>query len=128
MNTKTPLQAIVSVICDCLHDLPPNDQARALEAARVTLGLHAPRATQDMNPYQEAVSRPPLPRIEVQMIGDRPVVMNQTTEQAGQGLVVVDQRRPALIIPPIEPRQPPAPREPGTGPSEAARGYVHKVR
>lgn len=104
MNAKTPLQAIVSVICDCLHDLPPDDQARALEAAKVTLGLQTPRATQDMNPYQEVTSRPPLPRIEVEMRGDRPVVTNQAT------------------------RQLPAPRDPSTDQPQAARGYVHKIR
>lgn len=127
MDSKTPLQAIVLVICDCLHDLSPEDQARALEAARVTLGLRvsqAPQAPQDMNPYQEVTSRPPLPRIEVQMMGDRPVVMNPTTEQPGQRLVVSGPRRITVI----EPRQFPAASDLGTDSPQAARGYVNKIR
>ena len=34
-----PLQAVVGVICDALADLQLDDQARALEAARITLGV-----------------------------------------------------------------------------------------
>jgi hypothetical protein len=41
-ETKTPLQAVVRVICDCLHNLSTDDKARALEAARIALGLRAP--------------------------------------------------------------------------------------
>lgn len=58
------------------------------------------------------------------MIGDRPVVVNQTTEQPGQRLVVAGPRRTAVI----EPRQLPAPRDLGPDQPQAARGYVHKIR
>jgi hypothetical protein len=77
-NTKTPLQAVVSVICDCLCELPPEDQVRTLEAVRVTLGLRAAAPTQDHNPFQKA--RAPLPTVEVQMVSDHPVVVNPPTD------------------------------------------------
>lgn len=38
-NNKTPLQAVVSVVCDALCELPFEDQRRALEAVAVTLGI-----------------------------------------------------------------------------------------
>lgn len=38
-KSPVPLQAVVSVICDALADLQPVDQARALEAVRITLGV-----------------------------------------------------------------------------------------
>lgn len=37
--TKISLQAVVGAICDSLADLAPEDQTRALEAVRLTLGL-----------------------------------------------------------------------------------------
>lgn len=58
------------------------------------------------------------------MIGDRAVVVNQTTEQPGQRLVVAGPRRTVVI----EPRQLPAPRDLSTDQPQAARGYVHKIR
>lgn len=67
-NTKTPLQAVVSVICDCLCELPPEDQTRALEAVRVTLGLRVAAATQDHN------------LVEVPMVSDRPLVETPPTD------------------------------------------------
>ena len=44
---KTPLHAVVSVICDCLSDLKADDQVRALEATCVMLGLRSPVAPRD---------------------------------------------------------------------------------
>lgn len=38
MSDKTPLQAVISVICDALCDLPVDDQKRAIEAVCITLG------------------------------------------------------------------------------------------
>jgi hypothetical protein len=38
-NDKTPLQAVVSVVCDALCELPLEDQRRALEAVAITLGI-----------------------------------------------------------------------------------------
>lgn len=53
-NEKTPLQAVVSVLCDALCELPIEDRPRALEAIHVTLGIpgsaHNPRpALSDAN-------------------------------------------------------------------------------
>lgn len=108
MSTKTPLQAVVGVICDCLAELSADDQARALDAARVTLGLRAPRTVQDFNPYRDQVTREPLPLVEVQMINDRPVV---------------GPRQTAII----QPRQLPAPSAPPTT-AQSQRGYVRPLR
>lgn len=52
-SAKTPLQDVVSTICDALADLPPDDQARALEAVRLTLGLDVP--SQEARPSQALV-------------------------------------------------------------------------
>jgi hypothetical protein len=38
MSAKTPLQAVVSVICDVLCELPSDDQKRAIAAVCMTLG------------------------------------------------------------------------------------------
>jgi len=56
-NTKTPLQALVSVICDCLCELPPEDQTRALEAVRVTLGLRASPGARNLYLHELDASR-----------------------------------------------------------------------
>lgn len=116
-TAKTPLQAVVSVICDCLADLSADEQSRALEAVCVTLGLRAPRSAQDLNPYQETISRPPLPLVEVQMMNDRPVVVNLAIDRPGQRATI------------IQPRQLPRPRDPA-GPlqPQAVRGYVRALR
>jgi hypothetical protein len=99
-NTKTPLQAVVSVICDCLCELPPEDQARTLEAVRVTLGLRASTSTRDRNPFQEA--RRALPTVEVQMESGQPVVINPPTDTAlteapRQNFVVAGPRRVTVL-------------------------------
>ena len=52
-NTKTPLHSVVSVICDLVAELTPDDQLRALEGARVSLGLRASRATSDLREPRE---------------------------------------------------------------------------
>jgi hypothetical protein len=107
-NTKTPLQAVVGVICDCLCELPPEDQTRALEAVRVTLGLRASTntstSTQDRNPFQETRLQRSLPTVEVQMVGDRPVVVNPPTDTAPtetprQGFVVAGPLRVTVLRP-----------------------------
>ena len=38
-SVPVPLQAVVGVICDSLADLQLDDQARAIEAVRITLGV-----------------------------------------------------------------------------------------
>lgn len=47
---KTPLQAVVGVLCDALCELPLDDQVRALEAVRVTLDLRASIQARDPAP------------------------------------------------------------------------------
>ncbi len=129
-NTKTPLQAVVSVICDCLCDCSPEEQARALEAARVTLGLRAPTSAQDRNPFQETRMQRPLPTVEVQMVGDRPVVVNPPTDTAptdpprrGRGLVVEGPLRVTVL----QPRQPRVQRDP-VPERQPAGGFVRSIR
>ena len=39
IDTKIPVHSVVSVICDALADLQPNDQVRTLEAVRIALGV-----------------------------------------------------------------------------------------
>lgn len=77
-NTKTPLQAVVSVICDCLCELQPEDQTRALEAVRITLGLRVATPTQDHNPLQKVQT--PLPPVEAPMMSDHPLVGTPPTD------------------------------------------------
>ena len=123
-DTRTPLQAVVSVICDCLADLPASDQARALEAARVTLGLRPPRASHDLNPYQEISLRPALPLVEVQMMNNHPVVQNPAADLPGQRLVVAGPQRTAVL----RQRQLPVPAVQAGTAQAAPRGYVRPVR
>jgi hypothetical protein len=110
MSTKTPLQAAVMVICDCLCQLPPEDQPRALEAVRVTLGLSpfkdpAPQGYRASLPYEPPEADPatpptweqdrparrqgPLPTVVVQMVNGRPVIANQQVGRTGPGLGLV---------------------------------------
>jgi hypothetical protein len=110
-----------------LHDLAPDEQARALEGVRVTLGLRAPIAHVPRWPHDPAViveeeadpPRPPPPMVRVQMIGDRPVVMGQTAERPGQGIVVVG-RAPS--------RRAQLPRGGGDSEQPVQRGYVRPSR
>ena len=46
-KSPVPLQAVVGVICDMLADLQIDDQVRALEAVRITLGAGSPATTTD---------------------------------------------------------------------------------
>ena len=113
MSTKTPLQAAVMVICDCLCQLPPEDQSRALEAVRVTLGMKPfkdsapPQGYQAPLPYEPPEGAPeprqpweeppvrrqgPLPTVVVQMVNGRPVIANQQAGRTGPALVVVGQQ------------------------------------
>jgi hypothetical protein len=111
MSTKTPLQAAVCVICDCLCQLPPEDQPRALEAVRVTLGLSPfkdpapPQGYRAPSPYEPPEADPPLqtwepepparrrqgplPTVVVQMVNGRPVIANQQVGRTGPGLGLV---------------------------------------
>ena len=133
-NTKTPLQAVVSVICDCLCELPPEDQTRALEAARVTLGLRTPTPTQDQNPFQETRMLRPLPTVEIQMEGARAVVVNPSTatvptDPPRQEFVVAGPRRVILL----QPRQALLQQQQlqelsDSAPARLPRGYVRSRR
>jgi hypothetical protein len=131
-DTKTPLQAVVCVICDCLADLSADEQLRALEAARLTLGL---RAT-SQSTMGRTLPRSPLAPVRVEMVNDRPVVVDQPTEdqapQRGRSLVVV---RPGTTVS----RQVREVRDAGTSqplrqlPSPAdrtvaSRGFVRSLR
>lgn len=118
-NTKTPLQAVVSVICDCLCELPPEDQTRALEAVRVTLGLRA--LTNTSTSKETRLQRPPT--VEVQMVGDRPVVVNpptDTTPTEAPRAVVAGPLRVTIL----RPRQHPH----GGGQGTRSPGYVRATR
>jgi hypothetical protein len=103
-NTKTPLQAVVSVICDCLCELSPEDQTRTLEAVRVTLGLRASTntstSTKDRNPFQEI--RAQQPTVEVEMMNGLPVVVSPPTDMSPTetprlGHVVTGPRRVTVL-------------------------------
>ena len=131
-STKTPLQSVVGVICDCLTDLSADDQARALEAVRVTLGLRVLVAqTPKRLPSERA-----LPLVQVEMVNDRPMVVGQPMDdqpQPGRNLVVITPggagipRQPRALRDASArqaPRQLPAPIERAT----PARGYVRSLR
>lgn len=110
---KTPLQVVVTAICDAVADLPSADQERALEASRVALGLdRVPRRMQLASMEQ----RPQLPMIQVQMMGGQPRVVSATDPPGSSSLVVVSRARrtqPALS---------------GVAPIAPPRGYVRDVR
>jgi len=62
MSAKISLQDAVSTICDALADLSPDDQTRALEAVRLTLGLGEPVAQAGWSsPVPERLQRLMLP-------------------------------------------------------------------
>jgi len=123
---KTPLHSVVSVICDLVAELTPEDQLRSLEAARVSLGLRAPRVASDLNPYQETVLRVPLPLVEVEMMGGTPRVVNPQAAPGGTArpnrLLVTGTQR---AITPL--RQLSAPADP-VAQIQAVRGYVRPLR
>lgn len=114
-KTETPLQAVVSVICDVLCELPIDDQARALEAVRVTLGLRPvtaiARGRNALNQVRD-VLEPALPIVRVQMMGDRPVVENDQMNRPGGPLVALGRQRQSR------------PRDQ----SGQARGYIRALR
>lgn len=109
-TTKTPLQAVVSVICDCLLELPVDDQARALEAVRITLGLGAPvaqpsslldRALPVVRGARQTPGTRALPMVRIEMMNDRPVVVGQGLEErAGGAFASVKQITPLRQLPP----------------------------
>jgi len=106
----TPAQRVARTICGALADLPAADQARALEAVRVALGLNPeglPRARQST--AQER--GPQLPMVRVQMMGGSPRVVSDT-DPPGAPLVVISRT----------PRPPRALQA-----TTAARGFVRDV-
>ena len=54
-SVPVPLQAVVGVICDALADLQLDDQARAIEAVRITLGVRK-RAPVEIAAFSTPVS------------------------------------------------------------------------
>ena len=102
-ENKTPLQAVVGVICDMLCELPPDDQARAVEAVCLTLGLRAPR----------------LPPVQVEMRSGHAIVTSPPVERPDRALVAggTPQRRFA-----------PRPDEVTRISTNAPRGYVRSLR
>lgn len=97
---KTPLQAVVCVICDSLCQLPVADQVRALEAVRVTMGFEKKPVVASPQPeqtptWEEPPTRPArdwseaparaLPMVQVQMVNGAPVVQNGPNGQAEGG-------------------------------------------
>jgi len=149
-RTKIPLQVVVRALCEVLTDLPPDDQERALEAVRVTLGLDAPvvtvwdseaaslasrsrasepdpvpRVLWETSLFQEPAARRALPTVVVQMMGDRPRVVGQ---QVGRPCTIVlvgmqhDQRR-RLSAPRASAAAPPA-----QSPGSRRGGYVRSIR
>src|SRR5580704_3018492 len=130
--SKTPLQAAVVVICDCICQLPPEDQPRALEAVRVTLGLDAFKDPAPPQGYRAPRPQPPLEEDpEPRQPWDDPPARGPLPTVVGQQR---DQRRQ---LPASGLRQLPAPRlldedasadalSPGDAPPPAQprRGYV----
>ena len=122
---RTPLHSIVSVICDALLELPIADQARALEAARVALGLRAYSApiAAPYQPLEEmAVSVPTAPRpetVRIQMMGGAPLVMNPAVDRSARGR--------ALVVLGPQPRRFAGHLSRETS-RPAVRGYVHSLR
>lgn len=148
MTEQSLLQAAVRMICGCLADLPAADQARALEQACVALGLRVFVAQPDpgmfglvpMTPlpsdpvpsYQEPpafVARAPLPMVQIEMRGDRPMVVGNRSvarRPPRPSTLVMDARGRLLVA-----------RGPDlSGSSDAAepteqarpRGYVCRIR
>ena len=123
-STKTALQVVVSVICDCLCDLSPEDQARALEAAAVTLGVARSRSSTATTRGRPATDwgspAPRLPTVQVEMLNNSPVVVNRATDAPVQrnSVVMEDPRRRSAL------RQLPPPTER----SAPSRGYVRGRR
>jgi len=102
----TPAQRVARTICGALADLPAADQARALEAVRVALGLNPedlPSTAQERGPQ--------LPMVRVQMMGGSPRVVSDT-DPPGAPLVVISRT----------PRPPRALQA-----TTAARGFVRDV-
>jgi hypothetical protein len=153
VTEQSLLQAAVRMICGCLADLPVADQARALEQACVALGLRVfvaqpdpgtfglvpatlatPLPPDSVPPYQEPpafVARAPLPMVQIEMRGDRPMVV-------GNRSVARRPPRPSTLVMDAQGRLPLlAARGPDLSassdaaePAEQARprGYVCRIR
>ena len=65
-----PLQAVVGVICDALADLPLDDQARALDAARITLGVSTPRIESGVRFAPLTVSDPASGEARMELVAE----------------------------------------------------------
>lgn len=63
-KSPVPLQAVVAVMCDALAELQMDDQARALEAVRITLGI-VPRHRAGLAPENPGVRGFEDPRMEL---------------------------------------------------------------
>lgn len=91
-ESADPVDGIVLVICDVLHDLSPADKIRALETVRMTLGLPLPV----VHHTRREVPTGPLPMVQVRMVGGTPqVVDGQRPDQALIGRAPQPRPRPA---------------------------------
>jgi hypothetical protein len=131
---KTPLHAVVSVICDCLSSLSADDQTRALEAARVSLGLQPVvppppprRARAQPAPvptgYQEVPALPALPVVQVEMMSGAPMVLNQPLQRQGRATVLIGPQQSGRPL-----RQLTAWQVPTLPESAQSGGYVRTAR
>jgi hypothetical protein len=105
-NEKTPLQAVVSVLCDTLCQLPLDDRSRALEAVHVTLGIPSEEESNVLN----------------KMIVDLFTSLQPTQVQAIQALASVFEMSQQImvmhIVEHVMPRSPPS-MEPPSPPTVA---------
>ena len=128
MKDKTPLHAVVSVICDCLADLSADDQARALEATRVTLGLRAPVAQTTRSPARGEA----LPLVQVEMESGQPMVISPPMPRAGRPIVVIGPQRQLARLNRIDTAARQPVRQLAAAQARAAvpgaRGYVRAIR
>jgi hypothetical protein len=156
VTEQSLLQAAVRMICGCLADLSAADQARALEQACVALGLRVfvaqpdpgtfgtfglvpatPLLSDPVPPYQEPlpyeppafVARAPLPMVQIEMRGDRPMVV-------GNRSVARRPPRPSTLVMDTQGRLPLLATRDLSASSDAAepteqarpRGYVCRIR
>jgi len=112
---KTPLQHVISVICDAVCELPIADQARALESARIALGLNVKVVPIETTVTTRREERGALPMVQVEMESGRPLVVNGSN--GGRASVVLTGPRRAALRALAAPTPPPIP----------ASGYVRSA-
>lgn len=142
MIDQSLLQACVRMICGCLAELSPDDQARALEQASVALGLPVfvaqpdpgpglvrallPEDPDPVPPYQELpVARAHLPMVQVEMRGDRPMVVSRSIARRPRPATVVMDAQGRLPLLAVRGADLPA----GDSSEQSQpRGYICRIR